>query len=288
MARTVFITGAYGAVGVWVARACLERGDRVVVLRRTPGAPSALALDGLEPRCHVVDGDLLARGVVEAALVEYGVDTVFHLAAAVVGTELRPPEETVATNVGGTAAVLDACRRAEVPRVVVASSVAIHGPGDGAYVASKRAADALALDEGATVARLSNVYGGGDLRMQRLVPSIVEAVLAGRPPVIRSDGTPRLELIYAEDAAAAYLAIADAAGDGQAFDVRGTPHAIHEVVETLIRLAGADVIPEYGPPAAAAPRRSVQGSRLRELPGWQPQVGLEEGLQRTLDWYRAH
>lgn len=319
VARTVFITGAYGAVGAWLARACVRRGDHVVVLRRDEVPSSALVLDGTQERCTVVHGDLLAAGLLERVLAEHEVDTVFHLAAhSVVGNAQRSPLSTFETNVRGTWLVMEACRLLEIPRVVVASSIKAYGDRPGhdrpfreedalhgrqVYEVSKAAADTIARSywDGYGVrvaaARLANVYGGGDLNRSRLVPDTMASVLAGRAPVIRSDGTPRHDFLYVEDAAEAYLAIADAldmpgdAACGAAFNAGGEPHSVLEIVEAILRLAGVDARPEMlgvPPPGGTGDRLSLDSSRLRELTGWRPRVGLEEGLRRTLTWYRAH
>lgn len=317
--RTVFITGAYGAVGAWLARACVQRGDHVVVLRRdeVPGSP--LVLDGTQDRCTVVHGDLLTAGLVERALAEHAVDTVFHLAAhSVVGTAQRSPLSTFETNVRGTWLVMEACRQVGVPRVVVASSIMAYGTqpahtrpfdeddalhGRQVYEVSKAAADTIARSywDGYGVrvaaARLANVYGGGDLNRSRLVPDVLAAVLTGEAPVIRSDGSPERDFLYVEDAADAYLAIAgaldreDDAACGEAFNAGGASHSVLEIVETVTRLAGSGIRPEIlGAPlrGGASDRLSLDSSRLRDLTGWRPRVGLEEGLRRTLDWYRTH
>ncbi|UUY02558.1 NAD-dependent epimerase/dehydratase family protein [Svornostia abyssi] len=317
MARTVFITGAYGALGAWVARACLERGDHVVVLRRDEVPASALVLDGIQDRCTVVHGDLLTAGLLERVLAEHEVDTVFHLAAhSVVGTAQRSPLSAFETNVRGTWLVMEACRLLEIPRVVIASSIKAYGTngsrafreddalhGRQVYEVSKAAADSIARSywDGYGVrvaaARLANVYGGGDLNRSRLVPDVLAAVLADRPPVIRSDGSPQRDFLYVEDAAAAYLAIADAldrdddTACGAAFNAGGEPHSVNEIVDTILRLAGVDLQPEIlgtPLPEGTSDRLSLDSSRLRDLTGWRPEIGLEEGLRRTLRWYRTH
>lgn len=317
--RTVFITGAYGAVGAWLARACVERGDHVVVLRRDEVPGSALVLDGTQERCTVVHGDMLTPGLLERVLAEHAVDTVFHLAAhSVVGTAQRSPLSTFETNVRGTWVVMEACRLVGIPRVVVASSIKAYGErspadrplveedalhGRHVYAVSKAAADAIARSYwdgyGVRVAatRLANVYGGGDLNRSRLVPDVMAAVLGGNAPVIRSDGTPQRDFLHVDDAVTAYLAVADLLDRdddiacGAAFNAGGEPHAVIEIVETILRLAGSDARPEiHGAPlpAGTSDRLSLDSSLLRSLTGWRPEVGLEEGLRRTLRWYRAH
>jgi CDP-glucose 4,6-dehydratase len=317
--RTAFVTGAYGMLGAWIVRALLERDVRVVVLKRDEVARTALAIEGLEAQCAVVRGDLLEPGLVERAIGEYECDSVFHLAAqTIVGTANRSPLSTFETNIRGTWLLMEACRLQGVERTVVAASDKAYGPHDTLpyredfalqpkypYDVSKAATDLIARSYFHTyglpvaVTRFANIYGGGDLNPSRLVPELVRAVIRGDAPVIRSDGSPERDFLYAQDAAAAYLAIADAldagpggGAGGEAFNAGGdAPHSVREVVELLIEVAGADVVPDYqgtGTPSGEIDRQFVDSTKLRSLTGWAPQVDLREGLRRTVEWYRAH
>jgi CDP-glucose 4,6-dehydratase len=313
---SVFVTGGYGLLGTWLARALLERGDRVVVLRRDDPSASALRAEGLEARCEVVPGDVCDGLALERALGDYEVDTVFHLAAqTLVGMANRSPLPTFETNIRGTWVLLEACRRLEVARVVVAASDKAYGSHDDLpyredfalqprfpYDVSKAATDLIARSYFHTyglpvaVTRFANLYGGGDLNFSRLVPEAVAASLQGRRPVIRSDGTPERDFLYVEDAAAAYLAIADALGEdgaaGEAFNAgSGQPRSVLDVVSTVCEVAGTDVEPDIrgrGVPTGEIERQYVDASKLSELTGWAPVVTLKEGLGRTVEWYRAH
>jgi CDP-glucose 4,6-dehydratase len=123
-------------------------------------------------------------------------------------------------------------------------------------------------------------------------------VLAERSPVIRSDGTPERDFLYVEDASAAYLAIVNALegangeARGQAFNAGGErPHAVREVVDLICKVAGSSVEPDIrgtGTPKGEIDRQYVDSTKLRDLTGWRPEVELEEGLRRTVDWYREH
>jgi CDP-glucose 4,6-dehydratase len=314
--RSVLVTGAYGLLGTWLVRALLDGGARVTVLKRDETAISALELEGFEGSCAVVHGDCVDPTVVDRAIGEYEVDTVFHLAAqTIVGTAGRAPLSTFETNVRGTWIVLEACRAQEVGRVIVASSDKAYGDHDELpyredfalrprfpYDASKAAADLIARSYWhsfglpVAVTRFANLYGGGDLNASRLIPEAVSAVIEGRPPIIRSDGSPERDFLYVEDAVAAYLSIAEALdrgeGRGEAFNAGGgRPHAVREVVELICRVAGSDVEPDVrgtGTPSGEIDRQYVDAGRLRELTGWEPAIDLEEGLRRTVEWYRAH
>jgi len=315
MTRSTFVTGAYGLLGSWLVPALLARGDRVTVLQRDRAPRSALLLDGVADAVDVVHGDLVEPGLMARALGEHEVDTVFHLAAqTIVGTANRSPLATFESNVRGTWTLLEACRMHGVERVVVAASDKAYGASATLpyredmpleprypYDVSKAATDLIARSYWhsfglpVAVTRFANLYGGGDLNRSRLIPEAIGAALAGRAPVIRSDGTPERDFLYVEDAVDAYLRLADTLdGDarGEAFNAGGgAPYAVRDVVARICALAGTDVAPDVrgtGTPAGEIDRQYVDASKLRELTGWEPRVDLDEGLRRTIDWYRAH
>ncbi len=314
--HSVLVTGAYGLLGSWLVKALVERGGRVVVVRRDEATHSALSTMGLDGAVDVVHGDICAEGLIERALAEYEVDSVFHLAAqTLVPTANRSPLSTFETNIRGTWLLLEACRRHGTERVLVAASDKAYGPHSDLpyredhalrplfpYDVSKAATDLLARSYWHTwqlpvaVTRFANIYGGGDTNRSRLVPEAVAAALAGRSPIVRSDGSPERDFLYVEDAAAAYLAIWAALGRGEgrgeAFNAGGgEPHRVLDVVELICRLAGSGVKPDIrgaGTPPGEIDRQWVDYAKLHRVTGWEPRVGLEEGLRRTLDWHRTH
>jgi CDP-glucose 4,6-dehydratase len=315
--RSVLVTGAHGLLGSWLTAALLQGGARVAVIRRDEPAVTALELQGIAARVDSVPGDVCDEGLIARALAEYEVDSVFHLAAqTLVGVANHSPRSTFETNVRGTWMLLEACRTHGVGAVVVASSDKAYGPQPQLpyseeqalqprypYDASKAAADLIARSYWHTfglpvaVTRFANLYGGGDLNRSRLVPEAIGAALAGRAPVIRSDGSPERDFLYVEDAVAAYLAIwsqlqSGAGAGGEAFNAGGgEPRRVGDVVSLICRLAGSGVEPEirgHGTPHGEIDRQWVDSSRLSALTGWRAETGLEEGLRRTIQWYREH
>jgi CDP-glucose 4,6-dehydratase len=314
--KRALVTGGHGFVASHLARALLERGDAVTVLDLAPPPISGLVLQGVAAEIELVEADLRDAGRVEATIAASEFDVVFHLAAqTLVGPAMSDPVATFEANVRGTWILLEACRRADVPALVVASSDKAYGPSDelpyregmqlrpaSPYEASKAAADAIALSYRpayglpVAVTRFANIYGGGDLNFSRLVPETVVAVLDGRRPAIRSDGSPERDFLFVDDAVAAYLAIEHEVGAGgpaagEAFNAGGErPHPVAEVVGAIAEIAGGGLEPEYGAgnPAGEIDRQYVDSTKLRELTGWRPEVGLRDGLGRTLEWYRNH
>jgi len=312
--KRALVTGGHGFVASHLARELLGRGDAVSVLDLVPPPLSGLVLQGVAPEVELIEADLRDASRVDAAVAAGEFDVVFHLAAqTLVGPAMADPVATFEANVLGTWTLLEACRRADVPALVVASSDKAYGPSEelpyregmqlrpaSPYEASKAAADAIALSYRAAyglpvaVTRFANIYGGGDLNFSRLIPEAVVAVLDGRRPAIRSDGSPERDFLYVDDAVAAYLAIEHAVGAGgsaagEAFNAGGErPHSVAEVVEAIAAIGGGGLEPEFGPgnPAGEIDRQFVDSAKLRELTGWEPRVQLRDGLTRTFEWYR--
>ena len=292
--RRAMVTGAHGLVGRWVVAELLARGVAVAVLRRSEGRVSALALDGLEARCDVVPGDLADPAALERALIAHRADTVVHLAAqSRVGEALTHPLGTWETNVRGTWNLLEACRRARVSRVVLASSGRAADPTD-PYGASKACAELVAgvytarLGLPVAVGRLPNVYGPGDLDPTRLVPELVAAAIAGRAPRLGAHDAVR-EFAYVEDVAAALIALAEVPPPRAPVTIGGERRTVGELATLVAALAAAP------PPAPAPAPTPPPAHRIVDSPppgrstdDSTQGVGLREGLRRTLAWARDH
>jgi CDP-glucose 4,6-dehydratase len=314
--HSVLVTGAHGLLGAWLVKSLLEQRAHVVVIRRDEPALSTLQLLGLDREVASVRGDICEPGLVARTLAEYDVQSVFHLAAqTLVGTANRSPASTFETNVRGTWTVLEACRVHATGTVIVASSDKAYGDQDELpyredhplaarypYDVSKAACDMIArsywstFDLPVAVTRCANLYGGGETNRSRLIPEAVCAALAGRAPVLRSDGSPERDFLFVEDAVRAYLALWEAMqrgqGLGEAFNAGGgRPHRVRDVVALIWRLAGAQLSAEIlgpGMPRGEIDRQWLDYTKLSELTGWAPQVCLEDGLARTIEWYRNH
>ncbi len=314
--RKVLVTGSTGFLGGWLTKALLDRGADVTVLVRDEIPRSLFRQWKLAERAAVVRGSVEDLPLCERTLNEYAIEVVFHLAAqAIVGVANRAPLSTFETNIRGTWQLLEACRRSPtVKRVVVASSDKAYGiaetlpykestplAGRFPYDVSKSCADLIAQAYAATyalpvsVTRCGNLYGGGDLNFNRVIPESIRAILQGERPPIRSDGTPVREYLYVEDAVSGYLALAEQMHRktvvGRAFNI-GTdkPQTVLEVVDALIRVSGRKGLKPRILDTARheIPEQSLDSTAAKRVLGWKPAYTLEEGLRKTFAWYQDH
>jgi CDP-glucose 4,6-dehydratase len=312
--RPVLVTGATGLVGSWLVRSLVERQAEVVCLVRDEVPQSELVRSGLADRVRRVHGDVRDQALLERALGEYEIRTVMHLAAQTIVTIAnRNPVSTFESNIQGTWSLLEACRRSPlVSQIVVASSDKAYGdcetlPYDEAtplcgrhpYDVSKSCADLIAQSYAVTygspvvVTRCGNFYGGGDLNWNRIVPGTIRSVLRGERPIIRSDGQFVRDYFYVEDGAAAYVLVAEALAGRP--DLRG--HAfnfslemqitVRDLVDRILSRMGSTLTPDVRSEASNEIRRQyLSAKKAREMLGWTPLFDLDEGLDRTIAWYR--
>ncbi|MBI3331718.1 GDP-mannose 4,6-dehydratase [Candidatus Peregrinibacteria bacterium] len=314
--RPTFVTGGSGLVGGWVVRRLLEHGAHVVCLVRDWVPQSVLLGTDLQSKVTLVRGDLTDEVLMERALGEYEIDTVLHLAAqTIVGIANRNPVSTFESNIRGTWTLLEACRRSPmVKQIVVASSDKAYGDQDTLpyaedaplqgrhpYDVSKSCADLLAQSYAHTfglpvvVTRCGNFYGGGDLNWNRIVPGTIRAALQGEAPVIRSDGKSVRDYFYAEDGAHAYLLLAELLAmrpelAGESFNFSNELQMpVLDLVQKILSLMDCNVVPVIKNEAHNEIRHQyLSAEKARTMLGWKPLFTLEEGLKRTIEWYRTH
>ena len=312
--RPVLVTGATGLLGGWLVRRLLAERAQVVALVRDWVPQSHLLSGAMAQQVSIVRGDVRDQELLERALGEYEIDTVFHLAAqTIVGVANRNPAATLDTNIRGTWALLEAARRSPLVRsIVTASSDKAYGDhevlpydetaalqGEHPYDASKSCADlvsrmyGLTFDVPVAITRCGNFYGGGDLNWNRLVPGTIRAVLRGERPVIRSDGSLIRDYFYVEDGASAYMRLAEALhGDaslrGEAFNFSNEIQVdVLDLTRRILARMGSTLEPDVRNEA----RHEIQhqwlsAAKARRVLGWSPEFTLDEGLDRTIAWYR--
>lgn len=314
---TALVTGATGMVGAALTRRLVDDGVPVVAFVLDPDPQSELYRSGTVEAVTVAAGRLEDLDALERAVVVHEVDTVYHLGAqTIVGAARRAPLLTFESNVRGTWNVLEACRRHDdlVRRVVVASSDKAYGTvdelpyteemavgGSEPYEVSKACADlitqtyAAAYSLPTAIARCGNIYGPGDLNWSRIVPGTIRSLLADEQPVLRSDGTFVRDYLHVDDVVDGYLALAAAVGDGTLAPGEAcnfsdeAPLTVMELYEAMCKAAGR---PGTEPNILnRAPGEIhdqwLSAAKARKMLGWQPRVGLDDGLARTVEWYRG-
>lgn len=313
--RRVFVTGATGFLGSWLIEALVNNGADVVGLIRDEVGRSKLFLNGTVHRIITVRGDVADYYTLERVLNEYEIDTVFHIAAqTIVGTANRNPLSTFESNIRGTWNILEACRRSPlVKRVIVASSDKAYGESDKLpyteehvlqgsfpYDVSKACADLLSRAYWKTyklpvcVTRCANLYGGGDLNFNRLIPGTIRTVLLGEAPVIRSSGAPRRDYLYVEDAVRGYLMLAEQMEKknlfGEAFNFSsGCVMSAAEVVATILKEMGREDLKPVVLNQASLEIKDqwLSSEKARRVLGWMPKNDFATGLAKTISYYKA-
>ncbi len=313
--RNAFVTGATGFVGAHVARTLVEQGARVVCLQRDALPTNSLDLFDIRRRVTVINGMVEDFSLMQRIINEYEIQAVFHLAAqAIVGVANRSPLSTFESNIRGTYSLLEACRTGQMVRsVVVASSDKAYGSHENLpyreddpllglfpYDASKACTDILARSFAHTygtpvaVTRSANIYGPGDMNLSRIIPGTIVSVLRDEPPMIRSDGTPVRDFVYIDDVVRGYLLIAEKIDEvrGEAFNFSaGEPVRMIDLVERIIKLSGRNLEPRIMSQRKIEREIDAQylsAEKVAELLAWRAKVDLDDGLQRTIEWYRDH
>jgi CDP-glucose 4,6-dehydratase len=314
--RSVLVTGATGLVGGWVIRQLLAADADLVCIVRDWVPRSELVASGLLERIRVVRGDIRDQETIERALGEYEVATVLHLAAqTTVGVANRNPVSTLDTNIRGTWALLEACRRSPtVQQIVIASSDKAYGDqevlpytedtpvrGRNPYDVSKSCADLIGQMYAKTyglpvcITRCGNFFGGGDLNWNRLVPGTIRSVLRGERPVIRSDGRYTRDYLYVEDGARAYVTLAEqmAAKPALAGEVFNFSYeqrmTVLELVARLLEVMGSRLEPDVRNEASNEIRdQYLDAAKARRMLGWAPGFTLDAGLRETVAWYTRY
>lgn len=313
--RPTLVTGATGLLGGWLVRRLVEAGAEIVCLIRDWVPQSDLVCSRLVESVKVVRGDVCDQALLERVLGEYEVDTVFHLAAqTIVEIANRNPVSTLETNVKGTWCVMEACRRSpKVKQIVVASSDKAYGQqerlpydenmpltGQHPYDVSKSCADLIAHMYAKTygspvaITRCGNLYGGGDLNWNRIIPGTIRSLLRNSRPIIRSDGLHIRDYFYVEDGAAAYTLLAETLSTnpdvrGQAFNFSNeSPISVLVLVQRIQRLMGCVLEPDIRGQASNEIRHQyLSAEKARQMLSWHPVFSLDDGLERTIHWYRS-
>ncbi|WP_321422003.1 GDP-mannose 4,6-dehydratase [uncultured Methanobacterium sp.] len=311
--KNVFITGCTGFLGSWLTKKLVEQDANVIGLIRDLVPRSNLNWSGFHDKIITVRGELEDYFLLERVLNEYEIDSVFHLGAQTIVTIAnRNPLSTFDTNIKGTWNLLEACRRSPtLERIVFASSDKAYGAqnnlpydektpleGRHPYDVSKSCADLICRSYYETyelpvcVTRCGNFYGGGDLNFNRIVPGTIRSILRNQRPIIRSDGSMIRDYFYIEDGAEAYLTLAEKMDNlkihGHGFNFSNEePVDVVGIVESVLKVMDSDLEPVILNQASnEIENQYLSSEKAKSLLNWTPTYTIEEGLKKTVDWYK--
>ncbi len=312
----VFITGADGFIGSHLTEALVAAGHSVKALCCYNSFGAWGWLDSLAPEVlaeiEVVTGDV--RDPHGVAVAMHGAEVVYHLAALIaIPYSYHSPDSYVDTNIKGTLNVLNAAREQGTGRLLVTSTSEVYGTaqyvpidekhpyqGQSPYSATKIGADRLAesfwrsFALPLTIVRPFNTFGPRQ-SARAVIPTIITQLLAGADSIKLGSLSPTRDFNFVTDVAAAFMALAGCeAALGQEVNIAtGREISIGQLAEELIRQVNpsARVLCDEArlrPEHSEVERLLGDASKLRALTGWEPKVSFEEGLARTIEWFRGH
>ena len=313
--KKVLVTGHEGFLGSWLTKTLVGLQSNVIGVDKVLNRRYSI-LNGQRNGFKAVKGNINNKTFVEGLICQFRPQIIFHLAAeAIVDDSLKNPVKTFRTNIQGTWNILEVLRgKRFVEAVVVASSDKAYGEhkklpyteqaalnGKHPYDVSKSCADLLAQTYHHTygvpvcITRCGNIYGPGDYHFSRIVPDVIRHALNEERFQIRSDGKYVRDYIYVEDIVLGYLTLAQKMKKlnlaGEAFNFSDEkPMTVLELYSKIIkRIRNKTVKPEILNYARNEIRKQYLSTRKsRTILNWRARHSLEEGLDKTIHWYRSN
>ena len=311
--KRVLVTGATGFIGSWLTESLLDKGASVSVLVKKDDPLGLGGISSIKDKLKIIYCDIRDREKIQKKV--YGQEVIFHLAAITqVLFSIKNPQDTYDVNVNGTLNILESARKSTIECFVFASTDKVYGeprylPIDEShplsskspYDASKIAADQLvssyALTYGlpTSTARWSNTIGGRDCNILRAVPDFITSILYKKQLTIRGDGKHVRDYMYVKDAVAAIISLVENrdVANREAFNF-GTerPTSVHELANLIIKLMGMErkIHPSILSKNVDAEIREqyLSSKKAREKLRWSPKFRLEDGLKKTIEWYKEN
>ncbi len=310
-AASALVTGADGFIGSHLTEMLLDKGYKVRALCQYNSLGTWGWLEGLaHERLEVVSGDVRDPALCQVIL--ENIDYVFHLAALIaIPYSYLAPDSYVATNVTGTLNMCQAARQRGCLRFIQTSTSEVYGTAryvpineahplqpQSPYSASKIGADAVAMsfyhsfDLPVTVARPFNTYGPRQ-SARAVIPTIIGQILSGRKTIKLGDVSPTRDFTYVRDTCRGFLALAEHSEScGQIVNIGSNFEiSIGEILEKIKALMNSDVeflVEEQRlrPKDSEVFRLWCDNTKIREMTGFEPQYSIEDGLMRTIEWFR--
>ena len=311
--KTVFVAGATGFFGGWLVRKLLQNGADVVTLVRSDKQNSQFFLESLDDSTHVYRGDITDQALIERIFAEHPIEVFFHAAyGADVHRVLDEPLECFRSSAISTWQILDFLRTNHPNCIsVISSTDKVYGRQPipyreefalqplHPYEAAKAAQDHAAQCYGkvfkcpVAVTRCGNFFGGYDFNLTRLIPGVVQSILQGEIPTLRSNGRFTRDFLYIEDAVEAQLLLAQRLSEdeslyGEAFNFSYGEHI--EVIDIVKRICHLLDVPAEvvvnEKSTVEIPNMQLSCKKAEQSLNWKPSYNFTTGLERTVNWYR--
>ena len=310
--QKVLITGGTGFLGSHITKRIIDDVESITIATTDIRQKTTLKSLGVDiDKINLVKGDVRDFDFLRLLFNEYEFDTVFHLGALSEVKKCQPdPKLAFDVNVGGTVNVLEACRMyGKVKAVVVSSSDKAYGSGQvpyvegqslngvGTYEVSKSATDLIARSfysnygVPVVVTRCSNLYGGGDMNLSRVIPNNVNKILNGERPMIwKGSEKSTREFLYIDDAVDAYLSLVNNINKtkGEAYNIgSGEIFTIEELLNSLLNTMDSDLEIEYvEKDFPEISHQYLDSTKIKEHTGWKPETNLSVGLAKSIESYK--
>lgn len=308
--ESVLVTGAGGFKGSHLIEKLSKTKAKIISLVRDFDPKSYFETQNLGEKSVVIIGDLKDKGKMKDIISKYQITNIFHLGAQpIVTTAMQNPVETLESNIMGTVNIIEATRLCGgVKGIVVVTSDKAYGPqkklpyteedrleGKAPYDVSKSCADLIAqmyakcYNLPITIARCANVFGPGDLNMNRIIPGAIDAAIQNKTLEIRSNGKMIREYIYIKDAVEGYISLAENINTtrGEAFNIAGRNRlSVLEVVDKVSSVIGIPIkIEVLNHTKTEIPTQYLDGTKMKNLLGWEASTDFNQAIADTYQWY---